>query len=269
MAPIGFDQTIYRRTKQCEVFLSKFEEELNRNPDADVTPYTQMLMAKFRAWNKKREREFISELFLDLYERNAQSLRKGLCKFNPRKILYMQDTAKTRFPRRALLTRCLYETLSPYILEGVLYPYIREDFSCGLVDIGRMRYEIDREKYEIDPGKFDVLSIEEILSEFKKEVCCEPDPDVTLFAEVLENEYSIMEKVCRERIIKMLFLNLYAEDAHSLEQDLKLVEIMPKLTPGGRAELLPTLYGALSSYIGEDFSWIIARCDKVEGRQEQ
>ena len=36
------------------------------------------------------------------------------------------------------------------------------------------------------------------------------------------------------------------------------------LTPNQRTELLPSLYGALASYIGEDFSAIIAACDKIE-----
>lgn len=37
-----------------------------------------------------------------------------------------------------------------------------------------------------------------------------------------------------------------------------------KAASGDRLELLDTLYGALSSYIREDLSWLLARCDEYE-----
>jgi len=265
MALIGLDPMYGKRIKQFEMVLSKFKEELRCNPDADVTPYTQMLMAQFRKWSKASEKNFIFDLFLDLYEQDAPALRRDFCKFPLWETsckLRALDTASARFPLRGLLICRLYKTLSPYIYQGALYPYLGEDFSCGLADIGRMRYETDREKYEIDPRKYDIFEIEVILSEFKRTVCRDPDIDVTSFTDDLLGEYYTMENVYIERIIKNLFLNLYAEDVQSLERDITKIKVMPGAASGDRAKLLQTLYWALSSYIGEDFSWIIARCDK-------
>lgn len=53
---------LHKRIKNCEAILSKFREEVCRNPDADVAPYTQMLGAEFRTWNKAWEKEIIKLL---------------------------------------------------------------------------------------------------------------------------------------------------------------------------------------------------------------
>ncbi len=260
--------------EKCKVFLSKCKEEVCLNPDADVTPYTHMLADEFRKWNRAWEKGFISTLFLELYEQVAQPLRRDLCKLEPRKVLCelkALDTAKDRFPRREFLTGCLLQQrgLVFLIRQGMLSPYLGGDFTvCGQVEIDQIRQEIDRGKYEIDRRKYD---IDLILSEFKEEVCRDPDTDVTPFSDRLVHEYNITKSVCMERLIKTLFLNLYGEDAQSLERDIfkaNKLKVMPEVTLEQRSELLPSLYGALSSYIGEDFSPILAMCDGVEDWME-
>ncbi len=248
--------------QKCEAFLSKFKEEICRNPNADVTPYTQMLAAEFRKWNKAHEKELINTLFLNLYARDGASLRRDLCKLEPRRVLCKLkalDTAKDRFPRRGLLMG---------YLDHVLYLRIGEDFSWIIAGSDRA-IELERKKYEIDRRKYE---IEQILSKFKEEICRNPNADFTLYIERLLDEYDGIKAACVERVIGTLLLNLYGQDVSSLKRDQIKLQVMVysvkktaiDLTPNQRTELLPSLYGALASYIGEDFSAIIAACDKIE-----
>lgn len=257
-----------RREKKCEVILSKLKEEVLRNPyanpNADVIPYTQMFAAEFRKWNTAREKEIIRTLFLHLYERDVQSLRRDLCKLEPQQVLCKlkaSDTAKARFPKRAQLLNGLYGVISLYNGDG-------EDFSSILEFCGQ-GIKFGWRKDEIIETLDEIVQIEQTLYDFKEEVCRNPDADFSPYTQELMHRYRIMEAACTERVINTLFLNLYEQDAPSLKRDLLKVQMLgtAKATLSqytNRTALLQCLYGALFSYIGEDFSDIIAMCDKVK-----
>lgn len=256
---------LIRTFQKCEVFLTKFKEEICCNPYTDVTPYTQMLAAEFKKWHKAYEKRIISTFFLNLYEQDAQSLQQDLCKLEPREVLgkiKALDTAKAKFPQRATLLGCLYNTLTYYI--GPNFSWLFEDCE-RLCEIEHIKYELVREKYELEQRKHD---IELILSEFAEEICRNPDADFSLFTDELANWYDMLAETCLKRVIKTLLLNLYAQDANSFKAAVTKIKMklfdQTIITPEQRQELLACLYGALSSYIGEDFSWLIATCDKVK-----
>lgn len=242
---------LHKRIKNCEAILSKFREEVCRNPDADVAPYTQMLGAEFRTWNKAWEKEIIKPLFLNLYANDFQALRRDLCKLDPPSVLCKltaHGAAKAKFPQRALLLYCLY---------GVLSLYHRGDFA-SIVKICSQGMEPDWGKCEIDEKKHEM---DQILPAFKEEISRNPDID---FVPLIVNEYRRMREACIERVMKTLFLNLYGQDAQSLKRDIAKATMFganagfPQRTD--RADLLQCLYGALSSCIGEGFSDIMEMC---------
>ncbi len=254
---------LIRTCQKCEVFLSKFKEEICCNPYTDVTPYTQMLAAEFRKWHKAREKEIINTLFLNLYAQDVRSLRRDLCQLEPQKVLdkiKAADTAKARFPQRALLLGRLYGTLSLYLGEDLSWLI---DLCERANEVENIAYEIVQEKYEIDWKKY---KIEFILSDFKEAVCAKSYVDFNIYTDMLVYEYDMLETVCEKRIFKILFLNLYAQDAQSLKIAITKLNMFGEtgVVPSKRMELLSGLYGALSSYIGEDFSSLMAMCDKVE-----
>ena len=86
-----------------------------------------------------------------------------------------------------------------------------------------------------------------ILSDFKKEICRDPDADFTSRIQELAAEFGKREK----SVIDKLFLTLYDQDALSLKTDLcKLRASNPaKAAPSDkqRTTLLACLYGVLSS----------------------
>ncbi len=111
------------------------------------------------------------------------------------------------------------------------------------------------------PGKH-----ERLLSEFKDEVCHDPNADVTASIQTLAAEFRKMEKEREISVINTLFLNLYALDAHSLRRDIGKLSLLgtAKAKPSQRVDLLQCLYGAMSLYIQDDFTEIIAMCEEVE-----
>lgn len=254
--------------RKCGTFLSQFKEEIRRNPDTDVTPYTQMIADQFKEWNRECDERMIIIFFLKLYEYNVKSLRRDLCRLEPQEVLCKLralDTSRARFRRRALLTgRCYKDYIDP---ERTLSWAIE---LCDQVEADQIRCEIDRGKYVIDERK---SNYEQILSGFKEEVCRDTDnkftpftAEFTRFTDALVSEYG---RACENRIEKMFFLNLYAGDAQSLRRDLLKMKFgrPQEPTPEQRSELLDSLYGAFSSYIGEDLSWIMAICDELEARE--
>ena len=58
---------LHKRIKNCEAILSKFREEVCRNPDADVAPYAQTLEAEMRKSNKEREKKSIIKKLMKQY----------------------------------------------------------------------------------------------------------------------------------------------------------------------------------------------------------
>lgn len=101
------------------MLLSKFKEEVCRDPDADFTPAIQTLAAEFREMERKRERNVVNSLFLNLYALDAYSLRRDLSK------LAVLGSAKATPSQRVALLRCLYGTVSLFI---------QDDFS-GLIEM--------------------------------------------------------------------------------------------------------------------------------------
>ena len=61
-----------------EMLLSKFKEEVGRDPDADFTSSIQTVAAEFRKMEAEREQGVINTLFLNLYALDAHSLRRDL-----------------------------------------------------------------------------------------------------------------------------------------------------------------------------------------------
>ncbi len=244
-----------------EVILSKFREEVCHNPDADIAPYTQMLVEAFRERKGTWERTVIGTLFLNLYGMDVQSLRTDLCKLEQWRAfcnLEESDAEKDKFPQRIRLLKCLYKTVSfslSFYLGKDFLSFIEDFSSISAVCDGAV--EVDRETFEM------------ILSEFKEEVCHNPDTDVIPYIQKLVAEYNMMEAARVERVIHTLFRNLYEGNAQSLRIDLTKVMMLDtanaaSLQCADRAELLQCLYRALSSHIGEDFSDIIAMCDQIE-----
>ncbi len=254
-----------KQEKKCAAILLKFKDEVCRNPYTDVTPYTRMLAAEFRKWNNAHEKKLIYTLLLNLYAQDVQSLRRDLCKLEPHGVLCKlkaPGTAKSKFPQRARLFQSLYGVAALYIRGRefeALSPLIES------VDDWK-KYQIHK-KYEIEKILYE--KIEMLLSVFEEKVCCDPDTDVISYTEDLLAEYEMIEEACIERVIHTLFLNLYEEDALSFRRDIIKVRLLstekaapPQCTD--RTNLLQHFYGALSSYIGEDFSDIIAMCDKAK-----
>lgn len=259
---------LIRTCQKCDVFLEKFKEEIRLNPYTDVTPYTQLLANDFKKWNKAFEKRVINTLFLNLYAQDVKSLKRDLCKLEPQKVLdeiQARDTAKAKFPQRALLLGCLYNTLSLYIPDVSSY-IARIIAQCEqFSEIEQIKYELIQEKYKIDQRKYE---IELILLELKEELCHNPNANISAYSDKLVCEYDTFETACFHRIFKTLLFNLYAQDVKSLNIALTKIKMQilnrAEITPEQRTKLLQCLYGALSSYIGEDFSSIIAMCDKAK-----
>lgn len=113
----------------------------------------------------------------------------------------------------------------------------------------------------IIPGKHEML-----LTEFKERVCQNPDGDFTSDIQVLAAEFRQMEREREIRVIYTFFLNLYAQDAHSLKRDLAKIAVFgtAQAMPNQRITLLRCLYGVVALYIHDGFSEIIAMCEQAE-----
>jgi len=112
---------------------------------------------------------------------------------------------------------------------------------------------------------------EKLLTEFKEEVRCNPDADFTQEIQGLAAEFIKMEQERKQRIANSLLLGLYEGDTQSLKRDItKLIMLGPaKAVPSQRVELLRCICGILSLHTKEDFSHILAECDRLEGADEE
>lgn len=104
--------------KEYEIILSKFKEEICREPEADFTPYIRELAAKLSVRTKERGRNVISTLLLNLYGQDTDSLAKDITLLKI-KFKMAGGPANAAPSQRA--------ELLPYLCEA-LSPYIREDF---------------------------------------------------------------------------------------------------------------------------------------------
>ena len=119
--------------------------------------------------------------------------------------------------------------------------------------------QIGQEKYKM------------ILSEFKEEILRDLDDDFTPRIQELAADFNVREKERARNVVIPLLLNLYGQDTRSLERDLTKFKVLGKsarIELSQRAELLPCLYGALSGYLKEDFSNIIAACNRILERRQ-
>lgn len=252
-----------RHREKCQDILSKCREELCLNPYANIDPYQQMLAAAFQTWKKAREKSVIGSLFLQLYAQDTRALGRDLCRLDPQSVLgrlQTLETAKDKFPGRARLLYCLYETLAFY--QG-------RDFASAIAACGRQaeEAEMDRKKYKIRQAVYDLYEIDQILWQFRQEVCRNPKAGLDQYADLLMNVYDMAEAAWVENLINTLFLNLYGQDAQSLQACVakRVVFGPPEFSLDERGQLLPCLYGALASYIGEDFSFLMEMCGKGQG----
>ena len=232
--------------------LSKFKEEVRRNPDVDLAPYIQELADEFQRRKKIWEERYIGTLFANLYASDIRSLRRDLCKLEPWEVLCKLeafDTAKDKFPQRARVLGCLHKVLS----FGLSF-YLGEDYSSFIQKLSSSSAVRDNAA-EICQEK-----LEMILSEFKAELCRNLDADFSPYEQMLSDEYLMMRAACTESIIKTLLLNLYGGDTQSLIRDSTKAVLLgtKRINRTSRTDLLQCLYGALASYIGEDFSAILA-----------
>lgn len=239
--------------KKCAVILSEFNRALYFDPNADCIQYARRLADLFRKMERECEGRVVSTLFLNLYGLDAFMLRGDLCR------LEAHGAARPTPRQRTELLSVLYGTLSLYTRGDFSSVFAARDQS---VPTGQETYET-------------------ILSEFKKEVCRKlpaghfvplPSPSSDRFIPYIQKlllaaKVREMEKECEERVVGALLLNLYGQDVPSLERDIT------KVTMFGAAnvdpsELLPILYGALSSRMGEDLSDVMEICDKIEEMEQ-
>ena len=106
---------------------------------------------------------------------------------------------------------------------------------------------------------------ERLLSEFKDEVCQNPDADFTPRIAALVAEFREHECKRISGAFFMLLLKLYKSDIPTLKRDLLKIQLLTtaKAKPSQRAELLQFIYEIMSLYI-DDFNRLIAICEIAE-----
>ncbi len=111
---------------------------------------------------------------------------------------------------------------------------------------------------------------EGVLSNFKEEVRRNPDADFTPKIQELAARFLKQENEREQHLIHSLLLDLYEGDTQSLRKDITKVITLgtAKSVPSHRAELLRFLCEELSLHTEEDFSDILALCDRLESGDE-
>ena len=106
---------------------------------------------------------------------------------------------------------------------------------------------------------------ERLLSDFKDEVCQNPDTDFVRIAAVAD-KFREQENKRFSGVFFGMLLELYERDIQSLTRDLLKIKLLgrAKATPSQRVDLLRCLYGAASFYIQDGFSELIAMCEEIE-----
>ena len=106
---------------------------------------------------------------------------------------------------------------------------------------------------------------ERLLSEFKDEVCQNPDTDFVRIAAVAD-KFREQENKRFSGVFFGMLLELYERDIQSLTRDLLKIKLLgrAKATPSQRTELLRCLYGIMGLYIQDVCAGIIAMCEQIE-----
>ena len=208
-----------------------------------------------------RQGGVISALFLNLYGLDAPALRKDLYPL-PRRAPIQATAAQ----RKDLFWR-LYHTICVYT-GGELSPLIAAYNRC--IDPQTVRGTVER--------------YQTILSSFAKEVCHHEntdhkDFDFSPYIQDLILAFSAngrsgsFEFTPEGKVLVALLLNLYEQNASALEKELNDIRrdsvksrmlYAARPVSSRREDLLLILYHALFSYIGQDLSWLIAACDRLE-----
>jgi len=116
-----------------------------------------------------------------------------------------------------------------------------------------------------------VIDTETLLSKFKDEVRRDPDADFTPVIQELAATLIKRKKYREQHVINTLLLGLYENDARALRRDITKVIALgtAKATPAQRTELLRCVCEVLSLHTKEDFSEILAECDRLAGADEE
>jgi len=109
------------------------------------------------------------------------------------------------------------------------------------------------------------------LLKFKEEVRRNPDADFTQEIRELAAGFIKMEQEREQSVINRLLLGLYGEDTRALRRDITKVIALgtAKAAPAQRAELLRCVCEVLALHTKEDFSGILAACDRLESADEE
>lgn len=104
------------------------------------------------------------------------------------------------------------------------------------------------------------------LSEFKEEVCRNPDADFTQYIQELAAKFIKRENEREKSNIHAMMLSLYEGDTQLLMRDITKVMMLgtAKAAPSQRTALFRSLCEILSLHTKEDFSDIIAMCERIE-----
>lgn len=242
--PIFYSHFPDARREGYAKVLHDFREEIHNHPDACFAPFIQELAEHFNNIQKDYESAMIVRMFLSLYRKDTELLERDLLKIE--KLGAAGTAPNERMDLLCFLCRrfCSFRTLN-----------IPSTAARG-VTAGALT----------DPTEF-----EKILSEYKKDVCRDPDADYEPYTQKLEALVGTMRKACAERILTVILLNLYPTDAQLLGQDVAKAMVYSAgkaaSLPFGtdRRVLLQCLCDALSSYIGEDFSLIIENAQDESG----
>lgn len=107
---------------------------------------------------------------------------------------------------------------------------------------------------------------ERLLSQFKDEVCRNPEADFALSIAALADKFREQETKRVNSAFFLLLLELYEGDIPSLKRDLLKVRLLGKAKAklSQRVSILQCVYGIISLYVEDDFAGIIAKCEDVE-----
>jgi len=112
---------------------------------------------------------------------------------------------------------------------------------------------------------------EKLLTEFKEEVRRNPDADFTQEIQELTAEFIEMEQQRRQRIINSFLLGLYERDTRALRRDITKVITLgtAKAALSQRAKLLRRVCYGFNLHTKEDFSRLLAECDRLEAADKE
>ena len=112
---------------------------------------------------------------------------------------------------------------------------------------------------------------EKLLSDFRDEVLRDPDADVTPSIQKLAAVFTNWENKRAKDAINTLLIGLNDGDTQALRQDITKVIVLgtAKAAPAQRGAIFRNLCEELSLHTKEDFSDILANCDRIEASRAE